>query len=131
MKEYIALFEYVEGEQGVGVVFPDLPGCVSSGKDFDEAFKSAHEALSLYAENEKSLPEPRTLEDIREQWQDWEEWDTTLTFVIGKVAYYSLKPKTRKFNISIDERLVQHIDKITNNRSAFIVEAIEQKLRSH
>jgi len=31
MKEYIALFEYVTGEEGFGVIVPDIPGFSSGG----------------------------------------------------------------------------------------------------
>jgi predicted RNase H-like HicB family nuclease len=128
MKEYIAFFEYENENTAIGVVFPDLEGCFSAGDDFDDAFRNAHEALSLYADGNEEMPEPRTLEKIKEEWADWAEWENNYKFYIGKVALYPLRFKTRKFNVSIDERLVRRIDRITTNRSAFIVEAIEQLL---
>jgi len=128
MKDYIALFEYEEGKPGFGVVFPDLPGLISAGSDYEDALCMAHEALSFYAEGEVDMPEPKTLEEIKSDWSDWAEWERNYNFYIGKVAFYPLKTKTRKFNISVDEKLVQRIDRITKNRSAFIVEAIERLL---
>jgi predicted RNase H-like HicB family nuclease len=130
MNDYIALFEYEEDEFGFGVVFPDLPGCVSVGDTYDDAVRMAHEALSLYAEDEGSMPTPRTLEQIRAEWEDWPEWEANRKFYIGKVTLYPLKVKTKKFNISIDEGLVRRIDRITRNRSAFIVEAVERLLNT-
>ncbi|MDR1815121.1 MAG: type II toxin-antitoxin system HicB family antitoxin [Clostridiales Family XIII bacterium] len=129
MKEYIALFEYEEGKSEVGVVFPDLPGCHSAGKDFDDAYRKAHEALSLYAEDSVALPEPRSIERIRSEWADWAEWSKSYRFYVVKVALLPLKPVTRKFNISLDERLVRKIDRVAKNRSAFIAAAIEQALQ--
>ena len=32
----------------LGVVFPELPGCVSAGDDVDDAVRMAHEALALH-----------------------------------------------------------------------------------
>ena len=32
----------------LGVVFPELPGCVSAGDDVDDAVRMAHEALGLH-----------------------------------------------------------------------------------
>ena len=130
-REYLALFEYDEKAEGFGVVFPDLPGCFSSGNDFDEAFRMAHEALSLYAEDKPDLPHPRTFEQIKSEWEDWLEWEKDYQFYLVKIALYPLKPITKKFNISLDERLVRKIDRVTNNRSAFIAEAIEQMLKSY
>lgn len=34
----------------LGVVFPELPGCVSAGDDIDNAVKMAHEVLALHVE---------------------------------------------------------------------------------
>ena len=130
MKEYIALFEYEENAPGFGVVFPDLPGLISAGDDYEEAFRMAHEALSLYADGEMSMPEPRSLEKIKSEWDEWSEWETSNLFYIGRVALYPLKAKSKKFNISMDEGLVERIDRVTQNRSAFIVAAVEKFLSS-
>lgn len=43
---YLAVFEPTE--TGYSVYFPDLPGCVSCGKDFEEAQKQATDALGLH-----------------------------------------------------------------------------------
>ncbi|MGI6689535.1 MAG: type II toxin-antitoxin system HicB family antitoxin [Christensenellales bacterium] len=43
---YFAVFE--PSVAGYGVYFPDLPGCISLGADFEEAFANAQEALGLH-----------------------------------------------------------------------------------
>ncbi|MCD8294178.1 MAG: type II toxin-antitoxin system HicB family antitoxin [Clostridia bacterium] len=43
---YIAIFE--PGSDGYSVYFPDLPGCTSYGKNFEEAQREAKEALGLH-----------------------------------------------------------------------------------
>ena len=43
---YFAVFEPTE--TGYSVYFPDLPGCVSYGENFEEAQKQAVETLSLH-----------------------------------------------------------------------------------
>ena len=129
--EYLALFEYDEETKAYGVVFPDLPGCFSAGTDFDDAFRMAHEALSLYAEDNLELPSPRSLEQIKNEWDGWAEWENEYSFYLVKIALYPIKPVTKKFNISLDERLVRKIDRVTNNRSAFIAGAVEKMLASH
>ena len=58
---YLAVIE-PNGKGQYGVYFPDLPGCASFGKTYEEAFKNAHEALSLhlYGMNEDNdiIPDP-------------------------------------------------------------------------
>ena len=44
---YLAVFE-PNGNGGFGVYFPDLPGCVSVGENFDNAVKMAEEGLGLH-----------------------------------------------------------------------------------
>jgi predicted RNase H-like HicB family nuclease len=44
---YLAVFES-GGNSGISVYFPDVPGCVSCGDNFDHALKMAKEALSLH-----------------------------------------------------------------------------------
>ena len=67
MKTYFAVL-HKDPESAVGVFFPDLPGCYSAGDDFNEAIRNAHEAIQLYAEVElesgRSIPEPRTLDEL-------------------------------------------------------------------
>jgi len=43
---YLAVFEPTQA--GYSVYFPDLPGCVSYGEDFEKAQKQAAEALGLH-----------------------------------------------------------------------------------
>jgi len=43
---YFAVFE--PATEGYGVYFPDLPGCVSSARDFEQAQRNAAEALGLH-----------------------------------------------------------------------------------
>ena len=56
---YLAIME--RADEGYSVYFPDVPGCISWGKDVEEAQIKAREALDLHlyglvAENER-LPE--------------------------------------------------------------------------
>ena len=44
---YLAVFETDEAP-GISVYFPDIPGCVSCGNNFDHAFHMAKDALSLH-----------------------------------------------------------------------------------
>jgi predicted RNase H-like HicB family nuclease len=127
-KEYIALFEYEDDEVGFDVVFPDLPGCYSSGKDYDDAVLMAHEAVALYAEDNEQMPEPRSLEQIKNEWEDWETWEKDYQFLVGKVSLYPLKMSSQRFNVIMPSNLVSRIDKVARNRSAFLTRAAEYLL---
>ena len=123
MKQYLALFEL--GEKSVGVVFPDLPNVITTGKNYEQAFKNAILALSFYAEEEK-LPKESSLEEIRKNWQDWELWKNKYNFIASYVPVISNKTKTKRINITLSESLISHLDAVTDNRSGFI----EQTLRN-
>jgi predicted RNase H-like HicB family nuclease len=64
MRQYIALIHKDSGSD-YGVSFPDLPGCVTAGKDLDDARVMAQEALALHleglAEDGDPAPEPSSL----------------------------------------------------------------------
>ncbi len=132
MLRYIALFETDEYADGVGVVFPDFPECVSAGDNYDEALKNAHEILADIIDEKKAngeiLPKPRTLEQIKKEWPQWNEWQNNYTFTVGYVSYIpDAKPK--KYTIMLNSGLVARIDAVCRNRSAFIAKAIEQALK--
>lgn len=46
---YFAIFDSAE-EGGYDVSFPDFPGCVTFGKNFEEARENAEEVLELWLE---------------------------------------------------------------------------------
>ncbi len=65
---YPALFHIAE-EGGYWVEFPDLPGCVTEGDTFPDAFDKAREALGLYLTDKDFNLEVKTVpsrfEDIQ------------------------------------------------------------------
>ena len=91
MAAYIALFEYDDESKSVGVVFPDFPGCVTQGDDFDDAVRIAHEALAFHIHGMKEdgdeIPEPRTLEQIKTEWKDWNEWVAKYKFTVEQIEH--------------------------------------------
>jgi len=127
MKNYIALFEE-NGKGGYGVVFPDFPGCISAGNTFEEAVRMAHEALSLHTEEEKKLPKPRTLEQIKKTWEDWKEWEKDGNFIVVNISLLPFTMKNKRVNIVLNEGLLTRIDSVAKNRSEFITKAVEKAL---
>ena len=63
---YPALFEYEK--KGISISFPDLPGCISSAKNEEEALYMAKDALGLYIvcseQDNEDLPKPTPLNRI-------------------------------------------------------------------
>ncbi len=50
IREYTAIFESDKESGGFTVYIPALPGCISEGKNFEEARKNIEEAAMLYLE---------------------------------------------------------------------------------
>ena len=112
---YPAMFE--KTEDGYSVFFPDLPGCVSAGKSLENAFIEAHDALGLHTagmrEDGEALPTPGAIDEL--------EKDDTIaaTMLVG----VSVPEKTKRINITLDEAIIERIDKVTGNRSRFLADA--------
>jgi predicted RNase H-like HicB family nuclease len=64
---YLAVFETDE-KPGISVYFPDVPGCVSCGADFDSALKMAKGALALhlYGMEKDGEPPPERTDRVPE-----------------------------------------------------------------
>ena len=76
--EYLAMPYRMElipdkDEGGFVVSFPDLPGCLTSGATYEEAFRNAedakHEWLAAALEEGIEIPEPDSLEDYSGQFK--------------------------------------------------------------
>ena len=66
---YTAIFTYEE--DGVHVVFPDLPGCVTFGKEEEEAVQMAREVLALHLygmeQDGDEIPQPSPLRTLAKE----------------------------------------------------------------
>ncbi len=105
--------------KGYSVFFPDLPGCTSAGATLQEAARAAEAALEghliVTAEAGEALPDPSDLDDVE---RDPEVDEAARILVRGE------KPgRSVRINITMDERLVAAIDRVSRNRSGFIAEA--------
>ena len=131
MKNYIAFFEHGQNG-GYSVVFPDVPGVITAGDTFEETVRLAHEALAFHIEGLRSdgdpIPEPSTLEDIKLNWEDWQEWEADNDFLLVLVALLPAPQKTIRVDAMLPERLVARIDAVYKNRSAFLSAAAEKYL---
>lgn len=130
MKTYIAFFE-PNASHGFGVIFPDLPGLMTMGDDYQDAYIMAHKGLQghvHFLETEGELvPEPRTLEEIQATWEEYPDWQGT-PFMPVPITLYPLVTKPVRINVVIDGALLERLDYITDNRSAYITNLLERSL---
>jgi predicted RNase H-like HicB family nuclease len=118
-----AIFE--QGENCVGVTFPDLPGCVAVGDNFADAATKAEEALALHLsgmiEDGKWIDLPRLPHEIEAD----PEVKEIARVLIGAVD----QPSKARVNLMLDQNLLNAVDARHSNRSAFFNRAGRLALR--
>ncbi len=67
--------------RNLSAYFPDVPGCVTTGKTVEQVRRNALEALSLHFEDGEPLPQARSLEEILESGDLELEDSSTLTWI--------------------------------------------------
>ena len=129
---YVA-FVHDDDEPGVGVSFPDFPGCVSDGENVDDALRRGAEALSFHVEgmvaDGEPIPPPRSLHDITAD-ESLAEWRDGAT--IAFVPLILDKGSPRRINVSLDFGLLRAIDEEAKRRgmtrSAFLSSAARNEI---
>lgn len=122
IKKYIAVISKENGKQ-YGVIFPDFLGCITVGKNLEEAKEMAQEALQFHIDgmlqDGEDLPKTKTLDEIKKKYKKAE---------IFLVVAVKIKTKATRINISIDEKLLRKLDKFLLNsnetRSSFFAKSI-------
>ena len=93
---YVA-FIHRDNRPGLGIGFPDFPGCISDGITVADAVRRGGEALAIHIEGmiESGLPipEPRSASEIRAD-PDLRDWRFGAQFVL--VAPHSPKAPARR-----------------------------------
>jgi predicted RNase H-like HicB family nuclease len=121
---YPAIVE--QAGKGYSVFFPDLPGCTSAGASLQEAARNAEEALAthvaLAAEHGDPIPAP----------SDIDAWAADSDVEEAARLLVRVEPPGRalRLNITLDEGLVAAIDRVAENRSAYLGAAARQALAS-
>jgi predicted RNase H-like HicB family nuclease len=125
---------FVHEEEGhFGISFPDFPGCISGGRNLDEAVVRGSEALAAHvavmAEFGDPLPRLRGRADIL---ADPEAAEAAADAVLVAVPV-DLPGRAVRVNVSIDEHLLKRIDASARaagqSRSAYLAAAAEDKIR--
>ena len=121
-----------EPEHGYGVVFPDLPGCISSGETVEQAYEHAFEALALHVEGMveegTALPTPSPFNAPLPRW---------LAEVPGRIERAILVPvklpgKAIRISITMDKGLLSRLDASAaasgETRSGYIAQAVRERI---
>jgi len=128
---YYAVFEpSVNG--GFAVYFPDLMGCTSYGKTFDEAQKMAKEALGYHLyemeKDEDDIPQPNAQGDL----EIFPE--TNHGYVISSVSVYpelvknELDTRAVRTNVTIPSWLKEAAEKENINFSQLLQASLKEQL---
>jgi predicted RNase H-like HicB family nuclease len=130
MAEIYALIHEADGVFGIS--FPDFPGCVSAGSSLEDALQRGQATLAFHIagmiEDGEPLPSPRSHADLRAD-PDFagDAQDAILTLV-----HVELPGKAVRVNVSIEETLLDQIDRAARSRgetrSAFLAAAARSRL---
>lgn len=113
-----------------GIVFPDLPGCVSMAESGDDIPEMATQALSLHIEgmleDMDTLPVPTAVNKL--------ERDCDAIWVTTLLVSAHPEPTTERVNVILPTGLLRQIERFTAargmNRSALLGLAAKQYLQS-
>ena len=128
MRYYIGLI-HKDADSDYGVSFPDFPGCISAGRDLDEARAMAEEALAFHVEGMVEdgdiIPEPSAFGTVM---ADRENRDGVAILVALKGAAV----KAVRVNVTIPEDVLDRIDRFAAerglNRSGFLTLAAQNAM---
>jgi antitoxin HicB len=131
MKYYYALFS--KTTDAVEVKFPDLMGCLTFGKDWEEALENAKDALAAWLAHAEPqfIKEPSKHHELEYLKEKEGELVPILVDENIMVSYRKLK----RFNVILPADTLKHIDsfrkKVGLKRSTFLQKAAEEYLQQH
>lgn len=122
-----ALFGYYD-DGHVSVVFPDLPGCVSCGKTFNEAIKMAREALgghlACMEDDGDEIPVPSVVRELSAE----KHQVAVMVDVLMPFYRESERNAVVRKNVTIPKRLALLGEESHVNFSHLLSEALSAKL---
>lgn len=125
MSTFIGIVHKEKGSD-YGVSFPDFPGCITAGRDMDEAMEMAQEALrghiEVMHEHGDALPaKPLSLEQARDH-------DMAAGAELFIAVEAPLPSKPVRVNVMLDSNVLKRIDRDFKNRSEFLNTAARHEL---
>lgn len=129
---YPAILE--KTKKGFSLFFPDLPGAVSAGKNYEETIKNGKDCLSLHLfgmlEDKEHIPEPT---DIAELMRKLEK-DELIALIEPDIFAVKAKQEDKavRINITLPRSLLNAIDararQLHINRSMLIQKAAQEAI---
>ena len=124
MQRYYPAIVDRDGDGSYGIVFPDFPGCVSTGATPEEAVAQGGEALTGHiawmARDGDPIPNPTPIAGIVH--------DPEVNLVCLTLVPITLPGRAKRINVTLDENLIEEIDAVADNRSGFLAEAAVAEL---
>ncbi|MFG0394698.1 type II toxin-antitoxin system HicB family antitoxin [Pseudomonas sp. zbq_4] len=130
--QYPICIEWGDENTATGIQIPDIPGAVTAGDTFEEAYSSAvevaHIMLEEIASNGQTIPMPTSAAAHRDNpdFADmgWGMLEIDITPYLGK---------TEKVNVTLPGFVIQQIDRYVRDhnvksRSSFLADAAMEKL---
>ena len=128
MKYYYALFK--KTDEAIEVEFPDLNGCFTFGKNWEEALENAEDVLAAWLVNAECefIKEPSKHEEL-----EYLPGELVPIFLDKNiVASYR---KLKRFNVIFPVDVLKRVDRYRKakglKRSAFLQKAVEEYLQQH
>jgi len=130
MANYIAIV-HKDPKSDFGVSFPDFPGCITAGRNIDDAKDMAQEALTLHIhgmiDDGDQLPVPSKLEEIMAD----PDFVDAAAYLVVEIP--DAKPRTVRVNITVPEMTLKQIDAAAKkrgmSRSSFLVHAAQNSIK--
>lgn len=118
---YPAIFEPDVDDGGYVVVFPDLPGCVTQGDSWEEAFEMAMDAAMGWClaqqDAKRVLPHPTPAGEVKPP-----------KGAIAQLVPVPVLMRKERVNLTLDDALLREIDRRGLKRSGFVNAAAWQAL---
>lgn len=131
MRHYIALI-HKEAKSDFGISFPDFPGCVSAGSTLQEAMAMGAEALAGHIETMieagLKIPEPTPPDKVMAKPENRDG----VAVMVPDLRIRNrpdLGNELERVNVMLPRYLLRRIDAVSKNRSRFLAEAAEEKLK--
>ena len=131
MTDYVLALVH-EDDRVFGISFPDFPGCVSGGKSLAEAIEKGQAALAFHVEGMLADGEDLRAIRSRDGMKSDPEFRAAAKGAIVAAVPLDLPGKAVRVNVSLDERLLERIDRAAQSaqlsRSGFLARAARREI---
>jgi predicted RNase H-like HicB family nuclease len=126
---YYALFK--KTDEAVEVEFPNLPGCFTFGKDWEEALENAEDALAAWLAH----VEPEFIKEPSKHHELEHLVGGELVPILVDKNILASYQELKRFNVIFPAKVLKQIDKFRKKkglkRSTFLQKAAEEYLHQH